>query len=646
MSRVSLSSGDVQGYVAKNGVRVFRGIPFAAPPTGERRFKRAERVAAWSGVLDATRDRAIAVQPNLAMTMLFFSVPQKLAFAWNTFVRGYGWNADPKKPQPIGEIQSAFADAPMSEDCLYLAVHAPPPAAPPRPVPVMVWVHGGAFVQGCGCADLWACTSGSRLTANENVVTVFVNYRLGAAGWLPVDGGDTNCGLSDVLEALRWVQREIKQFGGDPDNVTVFGESAGAMLISALLVSPAAKGLFRRAILQSGGSAAIAPAQASRLNECFAQVLGLERCTLASMAAVDSSTLLAAQTAMLRTHFRTTGMMAFMPTVDGDLVPDFPLRLIGAGELHAVDLMIGWNRDENLFFRKVRPGKPTQDVALLRARLVSASATGTSACFVMPSDDEREHAQIADRVIAALYADARARRNEPPLADDAALLAAAATLDVATLDRLYDDWCGISCFVAPAIVAADGASRHGRRTFVFQFDCESPFFGGSAHALELPFVHGTTDLFPTGFTGLDAPRAATLSRRMMRAWANFARSGDPNANPSPPTQPRPQLQLPAVSWSSWLLSAAAPLLPPKRPGESPDVLPIDAHDPGEQAVAISGWQPWQSSAAPALMHFDVDRAPVCNAELSRAARAVTELRRTSTFSWGGPPMPKALQVSW
>jgi carboxylesterase type B len=226
---VTLSDGSsLRGYEATpNRVRVFRGVPYAT----STRFKRATRVTPWSGELDCTRDRAIAIQPNLNMQMLFFSAAQKAQFVAKQFLFGFGWNADPRRPAPLAAA-SAFAAAPQSENCLFLTVHAPPRddsrGNANAPLPVMLFVHGGAFVQGAGTCDLWAPTSGSRLVANERVIVVFVNYRLGAFGFLPVDGGgETNCGVSDVLEALRWVQREIGAFGGDPANVTVFGESAG-----------------------------------------------------------------------------------------------------------------------------------------------------------------------------------------------------------------------------------------------------------------------------------------------------------------------------------------------------------------------------------------------------------------------------------
>jgi para-nitrobenzyl esterase len=645
MSSVQIALGDgsrLRGYEATpNRVRVFRGIPYATAT----RFKRATRASAWGDELDCTRDRAIAIQPNLNMQMLFFSAAQKAQFVAKQFLFGFGWNADPQRPAPLAAA-SAFAAAPQSENCLFLTLHAPPAERVVTPRPVMVFVHGGAFVQGAGTCDLWAPTSGSRLVANENVVAVFVNYRLGAFGFLPVlDGGDTNCGLSDVLEALRWVHREIGAFGGDPANVTVFGESAGAMLIGALLVSPHAAGLFRRAICQSGvGACVITREQGDVLNREFAAVLGVERCTLDALAAFDGATLLAAQNALLRQKSRVVGLMAFQPVVDGDLLPGHPLELTRQGKTNAgVDVVIGWTRDEYQFFSKVRPQRPAKDLALVRFRL--ETCFGEKNLLVGGGEDEASHKEGAMRILTALLADRRARLGAAPLATDAELRREVEALDVATLDRLMDDFSGHAAFGAPGIVAASAMSRHGHRVYCFQFDCESQFFGGAAHALELPFVFGTTDVFPPRFHSLEPSKAAALSYAMMRAWANFARSGDPNVNPATAEPRATPPALPVASWLEWAGRWTSPLFLPSAPAANPDVMPIDVHFPGEAAVTIAGWQRFDDKEQ-AVFHFD-SAAPLFRCERNALPAALVELvklREHSTFSWGGPPSQKALKA--
>jgi hypothetical protein len=188
-------------------------------------------------------------------------------------------------------------------------------------------------------------------------------------------------------------------------------------------------------------------------------------------------------------------------------------------------------------------------------------------------------------------------------------------------------------------------SRHGHRVFCFQFDAESEFFGGAAHALELPFVFGTTDVFPPRFHSLEPSKAAALSYVVMRAWANFARVGDPNVNPAPPTEARVTPQLPTTGWLEWASRWTSPLFLPSAPPANPDVMPIDVHFPGEAAVTIAGWQRFDDKDQ-AVFHFD-SAAPLLRCDrnaLPTALVEVAKLRERSTFSWGGPPLQKALKA--
>ncbi|MBL8519881.1 MAG: carboxylesterase family protein, partial [Betaproteobacteria bacterium] len=214
---VRIESGVIEG-VQENGLDVFKGVPFAAPPVGPLRWRPPATVAAWQGARAADRFSPICMQRG-----------------------AYPEHAPPE---------------PMSEDCLYLNLWVPAGAAD-RKLPVMVWIHGGGLVNGSASTPLYA---GDAL-ARRNVIVVTFNYRLGALGFLAhpdltresAHGASGNYGLLDQLAALHWVQRNIAAFGGDPGNVTVFGQSSGAISISTLVVSPLARGLFRRAIGQSGG---------------------------------------------------------------------------------------------------------------------------------------------------------------------------------------------------------------------------------------------------------------------------------------------------------------------------------------------------------------------------------------------------------
>ena len=210
------------------------------------------------------------------------------------------------------------------------------------------------YEKGAGCTPFYAHETGSRLAKTERVVLCLINYRLGLLGFLHADGGVANAGLRDIIAALEFVQREIAAFGGNRDNVTVFGESAGAMLISALLVCPRAHGLYHRAILQSGGPINVLSAeQANALNAELADVFKLDgqRASVANLADKSTATLLAAQNYLLQKRYRRVGLMAFQVYVDGELVPEHPLDALQANSsvIAPVDVMIGFNRGSFTF---------------------------------------------------------------------------------------------------------------------------------------------------------------------------------------------------------------------------------------------------------------------------------------------------------
>jgi len=254
--RVETQSGWVRG-TRRGGVLAFRGIPYAAPPLGRLRLRPPEPPAPWAGVRDARASGAGA-------------------------------------PQPVSTLGGMFSriagPAATSEDCLTLDVATP--AADGARRPVLVWIHGGAFVMGAGSALVYG---GAGLARRGDVVVVTLNYRLGALGWLalgdvaPGAGFAANLGLRDQLAALEWVQRNIAAFGGDPDNVTVFGESAGAMSVGALLGAPRARGLFARAIAQSGAADHCSSRdEAARVARAFLRALGLAPDEAAKLADVPS----------------------------------------------------------------------------------------------------------------------------------------------------------------------------------------------------------------------------------------------------------------------------------------------------------------------------------------------------------------------
>src|SRR4051812_17480964 len=308
------AAGAVQG-VRTGGVVAFLGVPYAAAPVGERRFRAPEPVAPWAGVRDAITHGPTAPLPGYP--------PPFDALLPNSVVAG--------------------------DEYLNLSVWTPDPGA--QGLPVLVWIHGGAFVNGSSAVPL---TDGSAF-ARDGVVTVAVNYRLGAEGFALLPDAPPNRGLLDQVAALEWVRDNVAAFGGDPDTVTVAGESAGAMSIGALLAMPRAAGLFRRAVLQSGAAHhTLSSSTARRVTDFVAAEMGVPG-TAAAWRDVPSERVLAAQNALGRVLQQpdparwgeiVVNLMPFEPVVDGDVLPAPPPQAIAAGSAAGGDVLVGTNRHQ------------------------------------------------------------------------------------------------------------------------------------------------------------------------------------------------------------------------------------------------------------------------------------------------------------
>jgi para-nitrobenzyl esterase len=408
------------------------------------------------------------------------------------------------------------------EDCLSLSVWTPGLDGARRPV--MVWIHGGGFTSGSGSGDFYR---GGGLAREGDVVVVTVNYRLGALGFLahpalagdgePWLGGDRwtgsgNWGLADQVAALAWVRDHIAAFGGDPGRVTAFGESAGGMSVAALLAVPEARGLFHRAVVESGPPYVHTVEQAADRAEQVAALLGVPA-TREALERIDADDLVRAVGdlgASLR--IGDAGLpLALLPTVEGGLLAADPARAVAGGAAASIPLLIGTTRDEAAFFAAGVPqiaGLGDGDLVRWVGRMV-------------PGPDEA-------RSLVDAYRSAREARGEPLAPRDL--------------------WVAIASdfiFRLPSVRLADAhaaAARPGVGTYDYLFTWETPAFGGvlgSCHALEIPFVFGTVrqpsvQLFTGG--GDDA---LELSAGMRGAWLAFARSGQPS-NPV------------SGSWPSWV----------------------------------------------------------------------------------------------
>jgi para-nitrobenzyl esterase len=363
----------------------------------------------------------------------------------------------------------------------------------------MVWIHGGGFTSGSGSVFLYR---GGNLVRNGDAVVVTINYRLGALGFLGHgrmrgrDGSMGNWGIRDQLAALSWIRDNIAAFGGDPQNVTVFGESAGGFSVSTLLGTPAARGLFGRAVVQSGGAHLHSIGEAEHAAERLVQILGVAAPDRDSLQRVPATELVAA-TEELGRRRPDPGMipLPFLPIVDGVLVPVHPLAAVAQGAADGVDLMIGTNRDELTLFGLGNPA-------------------------LMALDEQGMHKWVAnalpdvptDAVVDA-YRTARSARGEGVGPTD---------IWVAVGTDIVFRW--------PSLQLAASQAARGARVYVYLFEWESPAFGGvlgSCHALELPFVFGAVHLpvvqiFSGGGLAVDE-----LSRQMQQGWLRFARHGDP-----------------------------------------------------------------------------------------------------------------------
>ncbi|HUI02693.1 MAG TPA: carboxylesterase/lipase family protein [Acidimicrobiales bacterium] len=456
-------SGPVRG-TREAEVWVFRGIPYASAPGGAGRWRRPSPAPSWVRVRDA--------------------------LSWGPIA--------PQTP-PIPGFSLAGDPTAWDEDCLNLNVWTAGVDDGRRPV--LVWLHGGGFTTGTGASALF---NGRRL-AQKGAVVVTINYRLGALGLLAdpelagEDGGGCgNWSLHDQLAALGWVRANIAWFGGDPGNVTLVGESAGAMSVSNLLAAPAGAGLFHRAVIQSGPPATGGPPWALSRARRLAQLAGVGAHDRGALRHLPAEQLVAA-TQRLASEAATTGQLplALLPVVDGGVLEEVPADVIAAGGGARVPLLVGSTRDECALFTVAAGTNAEIGEGRVAARL------------------DRMVGPAAWEIVDA-YREARAARGESVAGDD---LWTAITTDYV--------------FRMPLQALARAHAAHEPRTYSYLFTWESPFLEGrfgSCHGLEIPFVFGTVaDPAVQVFTG-GTPAALELSEAMQRAWVAFARAGDPSCD--------------------------------------------------------------------------------------------------------------------
>ena len=454
---VRTGGGQVRGR-AGDGVAVFRGIPFAQPPVGDLRFAAPRPARPWEGVRDAA------------------------AFG-------------PPPPQAGGLLSPLPAPAPGADPDDWLTVNVFSPDLGAAGLPVMVWIYGGAYRSGSASNPAYDGT----LLAQRNVVVVTFNHRVGVEGYAYLPGVPANRALLDQIAALRWVRENIAAFGGDPDRVTVFGESAGAGAIAAMLVMPAAAGLFRRAIAQSVPGTYFSPDLASEVTAAIAAAAGLPASTEA-FAAADPARLAAASDAVQAADYRERwGRVAytgtpFSPVVDGEVLPAAPWRALAMGAGRGIDLITGHSRDEFRLFTAL---------AGIRGRVTAEMATDALRGLAPGEEGEAAYREA--------YPDA----------------------DAETLFELvHSDW----LFRMPSLHLAQAHAAAGGRTFLYEVSYLAPAGGlGSCHTIDIPLVFGVYRGVGQMLFGPEPPASAVRLGDLMRSqWTAFAADGDPGWPPYAP----------------------------------------------------------------------------------------------------------------
>ncbi|OBJ04193.1 carboxylesterase [Mycobacterium sp. 1245499.0] len=459
---VETGYGPVRG-IEENGVKAWKGVRYAAAPVGELRFRAPQPPPRSTEVVDAT------------------------AFG-------------PACPQPVFPNMPLDLGAPQGDDCLRLNVWASSDIHPGDAKPVMVWLHGGAYVLGSSSQTLY---DGRRLVSHGDVVVVTVNYRLGVLGFLDLSsfdsGGrhfDSNVGLRDALAALEWVRDNIAAFGGDPRRVTLFGESAGAGMVTTLLASPAAEGLFAAAIAQSSPATSVYDRErAGRVARAFLDRLGVDPADSRRLIDIPMAAILAAtQQVFDEVPVRNPGTLAFVPIVDGDVLSDYPVKLAQEGRSHPVPLIIGTNKHEAALFR------------LMRSPLMPITPNAITSMFNQIAAEQPDLQLPTEEEIGSAYSRLRRRARSLNIATDVG-------------------------FRMPSVWLAEGHARVAP-VYLYRFDYATPLLKllmvGAAHATELPFVWGNLGAPKDPTLKLGGTKAAkAVSKRVRTRWINFAAHAAP-----------------------------------------------------------------------------------------------------------------------
>jgi para-nitrobenzyl esterase len=449
---VATRQGLLRGVV-QDSICSWKGIPYAKAPVGDLRFRAPQAPDKWAGVRDASKMGHVSPQNRRATN-------------------------DPNQ---------------RSEDCLSLNIWSPAPDGRKRPV--MFWIHGGGFLVGSSAAPMY---DGSKLSKNEDLVVVNFNYRLGALGFLyfgdikgQQTGFDDNLGIRDQVAALQWVHDNIASFGGDPETVTIFGESAGAISVLTLLAVPSAHGLFKRAIVQSASPESLfKPEVATALTQRYLKMLNISPDSLQQLKSLSTDTFVASMDRLINMLMvEPTTVKILSPTIDGTFITQDPISAIKEGKAAGIDLMIGTNKDEATL------------LAIKRVGITPRNALGLAPYLANIEPAARKK-------LVATYRNYPRRRGVMAMTTD-----------------------GI--FAMPSIKVSELQTKFAS-TYMYRFDWSSFALNlvglHACHGAELPFVFGTLDKSPGKYFTIlsNKKRNWRLSKQIQQSWANFARYGNPD----------------------------------------------------------------------------------------------------------------------
>jgi para-nitrobenzyl esterase len=446
--------GKIRGYI-DDGIEIYKGIPYTEAPVGDLRFREPHPKKPWDDVKDCIKFGSIA----------------------------------PQHQQDESKI-----DLPENEDCLYLNIWTP--GSDNKKRPVLFWIHGGGFLIEAGSRPR---SDGSRLASYGNVVVVSFNYRLGALGFLNLPGIPPNLGIQDQIAALKWVNNNIELFGGDPDNITIFGESAGGQSVLILLAIPLARGLFHRAIVQSGTANPqnFVPKKSREGGLKFLKKLKIDVNEVDQLREVDFEIIINTQKKMVG-DLLNLDKSPFWPFLDGNIIPEQPIEILNKGNYQKIPLMIGYNENELGFLSNF-----LKEAGKAKKKLIMTFVKSNFKKKGINDEDLNKLINTYKSELEGLYP-----------------------------DNPFMYWDGIlsdSTFKIPILRVLEAMINHQSDIYLYMFSYKSPKFGFALHSFEIPFIFDTVDKqdLAEGATEVNE-ESHKLTKIMMDTWLNFARSGHPD----------------------------------------------------------------------------------------------------------------------